>query len=82
MKLIMNDKNGLVVFTLCFILLWSLIPFSYAQIPIAHSAKYLLVPKTVVEMTEIKDDTEVLLDIKNINGMRVLEYSINLRNQE
>ena len=42
----------------------------------------LLVPKTVVEMTEIKDDTEVLLDIKNINGMRVLEYSINLRNQE
>jgi len=35
----MNDKNGLVVFTLCFILLWSLIPFSYAQMPITHSAK-------------------------------------------
>jgi len=40
MKLIMNDKNGLVVFTLFFILLWSLIPFSYAQtIPITHSMK-------------------------------------------
>ena len=36
----MNDKNGLVVFTLFFILLWSLIPFSYAQtIPITHSMK-------------------------------------------
>ena len=36
----MNDKNGLVVFTLFFILLWSLIPFSYAQtIPISHSMK-------------------------------------------
>ena len=34
----MNDKNGLVVFTLFFILLWSLIPFSYAQtIPITIS---------------------------------------------
>ena len=42
----------------------------------------LLVPKTVVEMTEIKDDSEIMLDIKNINGMRVLEYSIILRNQE
>jgi len=79
MKLIMSDKNGLVVFTLFFILLWSLIPFSYAQIPITHSAKYLLVPKTVVEMTEIGNDTEVLLDIKNINGKRVLEYSIDLK---
>ena len=40
MKLIMNDKNGLVVFILFFILLWSLIPFSYAQtIPITHSMK-------------------------------------------
>jgi len=38
MKLIINDKNGLVVFTLFFILLWSLIPFSYAQtIPITIS---------------------------------------------
>ncbi len=36
----MNDKNGLVVFTLFFILIWSLIPFSYAQnIPITHSEK-------------------------------------------
>jgi len=43
---------------------------------------YLLVPKVVVEMTEIKDDTEVSLDIKNINGKRVLEYSINLIVQE
>ncbi len=34
----MNDKNGLVVFTLFFVLLWSLIPFSYAQtIPITIS---------------------------------------------
>ncbi len=41
---------------------------------------YLLVPKVVVEMTEIKNDTEILLDIKNINGKRVLEYSINVRN--
>ncbi len=41
----------------------------------------LLVPKTVVEMTEIKDDIEVLLDIKNINGKRVLEYSINLKSE-
>jgi len=39
MKQIMNDKNGLVVFTLCFILLWSLIPFSYAEIPITHSMR-------------------------------------------
>jgi len=40
MKLIMSDKNGLVVFTLFFILIWSLIPFSYAQtIPISHSMK-------------------------------------------
>jgi len=37
MKLIMHDKNGLIVFTLFFILLWSLIPFSYAQIPITIS---------------------------------------------
>ena len=42
----------------------------------------LLVPKTVVEMTEIRNDSEVLLDIKNINGMRVLEYSIILKSQE
>jgi len=39
------------------------------------------VPKTVVEMTEIKDDTEVLLDIKNINGKRVLEYNIDLKSE-
>ncbi len=37
---------------------------------------YLLVPKTIVEMTEIENDTEVILEIKNINGKRVLEYSI------
>jgi len=37
MKLIMNDKNGLVMFPLFFILLLSLIPFSYAQIPITIS---------------------------------------------
>ncbi len=43
---------------------------------------YLLVPKVVVEMTEIKNDSEILLEIKNIDGKRVLEYSINLRNQE
>ncbi len=42
---------------------------------------YLLVPKVVVEMTEIKDDTEVSLDIKNINGRRVLEYSINSKSE-
>ncbi len=41
----------------------------------------LLVPKTVVEMTDIKNDSEILLEIKNIDGKRVLEYSINLRNQ-
>ena len=38
---------------------------------------YLLVPKVVVEMTEIKNDSQVLLDIKNINGKRVLEYIID-----
>ena len=38
---------------------------------------YLLVPKVVVEMIEIENNTEILLDIKNINGKRVLEYSIN-----
>ena len=43
---------------------------------------YLLVPKVVVEMTEIKDDSEILLDIKSINGKQVLEYSINSKNQE
>ena len=43
---------------------------------------YLLVPKVVVEMTEIKNDSEVMLDIKNINGRRVLEYSIVLKSQE
>ena len=43
---------------------------------------YLLVPKVVVDMTEIKGDTEVLLDIKNVNGKRVLEYIIDLKNQE
>ncbi len=42
---------------------------------------YLLVPKVVVEMTEIKDDSEISLDIKNINGKRVLEYSINLTSE-
>ena len=42
---------------------------------------YLLVPKVVVEMTEIKDDSEILLDIKNINGKRVLEYSINSKGE-
>jgi len=41
----------------------------------------LLVPKTVVEMTDIKNDSEILLEIKNIDGKRVLEYSINLRNR-
>ncbi len=61
MKQIMNDKNGL-VFSICFILLWS-----------------LLVPKTVVEMTEIENDSEIFLEIKNIDGKRVLEYSINSR---
>jgi len=43
---------------------------------------YLLVPKVVVEMTEIKNNSEILLDIKNINGKRVLEYSIILESQE
>ena len=43
---------------------------------------YLLVPKVVVEMTEIKDNTEILLDIKKINGKRVLEYIIDIKNQE
>ncbi len=42
---------------------------------------YLLVPKVVVEMTEIKNDSEVMLDIKNINGKRVLEYSIDLKSE-
>ena len=41
---------------------------------------YLLVPKVVVEMTEIENDTEILLDIKNIDGKRVLEYRINSKN--
>ena len=43
---------------------------------------YLLVPKVVVEMTEIRNDSEIILDIKNINGRRVLEYSIVLKSQE
>jgi len=43
---------------------------------------YLLVPKVVVEMTEIRNDSEIVLDIKNIDGMRVLEYSIILKNQK
>ncbi len=42
---------------------------------------YLLVPKVVVEMTEIRNDSEIILDIKNINGKRVLEYSIILKKQ-
>ena len=41
----------------------------------------LLVPKTVVEMTDIKNDSEILLEIKNIDGKRVLEYSINSKHQ-
>ena len=43
---------------------------------------YLLVPKVVVEMIEIKNDSEIMLDIKNINGRRVLEYSIIVKDQE
>ena len=43
---------------------------------------YLLVPKVVVEMIEIKNNSEILLDIKNINGRRVLEYSIIVEDQE
>ena len=43
---------------------------------------YLLVPKVVVEMIEIKNDSEIILDIKNINGRRVLEYSIVLKSKE
>jgi len=43
---------------------------------------YLLVPKVVVEMTEIRNDSEIILDIKNINGRRVLEYSIILKSRE
>ena len=42
----------------------------------------LLVPKTVVEMTDIKNDSEILLEIKNIDGKRVLEYSIVLKSKE
>ncbi len=42
---------------------------------------YLLVPKTVVEMTEIQSNSEVLLEIKNINGKRVLEYSIDVKGE-
>jgi len=43
---------------------------------------YLLVPKVVVEMTEIRNDSEIILDIKNINGKRVLEYSIILKDKK
>ncbi len=43
---------------------------------------YLLVPKVVVEMTEIRNDSEIILDIKNINGRRVLEYSIDMKDKE
>ena len=42
---------------------------------------YLLVPKVVVEMTEIANDTEIILEIRNINGKRVLEYSINSKSE-
>jgi len=42
----------------------------------------LLMPKTVVEMTEIRNDSEILLEIKNIDGKRVLEYSIILKSRE
>jgi len=42
----------------------------------------LLMPKTVVEMTDIKNDSEILLEIKNIDGKRVLEYSIILKSRE
>ncbi len=43
---------------------------------------YLLVQKVIVEMTEIRNDSEIILNIKNINGRRVLEYSIILKSQE
>jgi len=43
---------------------------------------YLLVPKVVVEMIEITNNTQVILDIKNINGKRVLEYVIDVKGQE
>jgi len=43
---------------------------------------YLLVPKVVVEMTEITNNTQIILDIKNINGKRVLEYVIDVKGQE
>ena len=35
---------------------------------------YLLVPKSISELIEIKDDTKVSLNIKKIGNKHVLEY--------
>ena len=38
---------------------------------------YLLVPKNIVDLTDIKDNTEFSLRIKNEGRKTVLEYEIN-----
>jgi len=38
---------------------------------------YLLIPKNIVDLIEIKDNTKLTLNIKKVGKTQILEYEIN-----
>ncbi|MFY3741413.1 MAG: hypothetical protein HMLIMOIP_001869 [Candidatus Nitrosomirales archaeon] len=43
---------------------------------------YLLVPKSIVRLVDLNDDSQLYLSVKKVRNRYVLEYSIEIPKQE